>query len=189
MRAAVTVMGEDGYEGASMRDMAARAGVSVAAVYYHFPSKLHLLREFLDEAYDVILARLDRRLLRAGPTAGERLDEAVGTLIASYLHDEFARLASNVAWREYTRLDPPERRAIDLKRRKIMHLFEDVIADGVVSGEFSAEEPKEAARAVVILCTSLVEPFDEMERTMDEVITLYQGFARSIASPRGCSPR
>ena len=31
MRAAVTVMGEDGYEGASMRDMASRAGVSVAA--------------------------------------------------------------------------------------------------------------------------------------------------------------
>ena len=44
MRAAVTVMGEDGYEGASMRDIAARAGVSVAALYYHFPSKQDLLR-------------------------------------------------------------------------------------------------------------------------------------------------
>ena len=93
MRAAVTVMGEDGYEGASMRDIAARAGVSVAALYYHFPSKQDLLREFLDEAYDVILTRLDRRLAAAGPDAAARLDEAVGTLIASHLHDGFARLA------------------------------------------------------------------------------------------------
>ena len=38
MRAAVEVMGEDGYEGASIRDMAARSGVTVAAIYYHFPS-------------------------------------------------------------------------------------------------------------------------------------------------------
>src|SRR4051812_43008898 len=88
MRAAVEVMGEDGYEGASMRDMAARAGVSVAALYYHFPSKLDLLREFLDEAYDVTLNRLDRRLAAAGPSPPARLDEIVSTLIASHLHDQ-----------------------------------------------------------------------------------------------------
>src|SRR5947208_14016702 len=107
LRAAIEVMGEDGYEGASMRDMAARAGVSVAALYYHFPSKLDLLREFLDEAYDVTLARLDRRLAAADPTPVARLDEIVGTLIASHLHDEWAQLASHVAFREYTRLHPP----------------------------------------------------------------------------------
>src|SRR5437764_4490740 len=98
MRAAVEVMGEDGYEGASMRDMAARAGVSVAALYYHFPSKLDLLREFLDEAYDITLARVDRRLgALAEPTPEARLDEVVATLIASHLHDEWAQLAANVA--------------------------------------------------------------------------------------------
>ena len=59
------VMGEDGYEGASVRDMAARAGVSVAAIYYHFPSKSDLLREFLDEAWEMSLARVERHL-RAG---------------------------------------------------------------------------------------------------------------------------
>ena len=62
MRAAVVVIGEHGFDGASTRDMAARAGVSVAALYHHFPSKLGLLTEFLDEAYDITLSRLDRRL-------------------------------------------------------------------------------------------------------------------------------
>src|SRR3954454_19632091 len=89
LRAAVEVMGEDGYEGASMRDMAGRAGVSVAALYHHFPSKLALLREFLDEAYDVTLARIQRRL---DGVEGEsaRLESAVGTLVWSHLHDDFA---------------------------------------------------------------------------------------------------
>lgn len=181
MRAAVEVMGEDGYEGASMRDMAARAGVSVAALYYHFPSKLDLLREFLDEAYEVTISRIDRRLTRTGPTAPERLDEIVGTLIASHLHDSFAQLASNVAFREYTRLNPPERAAIEVRRKELLDLVESVIAAGIDEGEFATEEPREAARAIITLSTSLVEPFGEMGRTMAEVIELYQGFARALA--------
>ncbi|HEY2999545.1 MAG TPA: TetR/AcrR family transcriptional regulator, partial [Acidimicrobiales bacterium] len=151
LRAAVEVMGEDGYEGASIRDMAARAGVSVAALYYHFPSKLDLLREFLDEAYDLVLSRLDRRLAAADPAPPAQLDEAVATLVASHLHDDFAQLASNVAWREYTRLQPPERRAIDAKRRTLHRMVERVIVRGVAAGDFATPEPHEAARAIIIL--------------------------------------
>ena len=181
MRAAVEVMGEDGYEGASMRDMAARSGVSVAALYYHFPSKLDLLREFLDEAYDVTLNRLDRRLAAADPTPVARLDEIVGTLIWSHLHDEWAQLASNVAFREYTRLNPPERKAIDKKRRRLLQLVAGVLTEGIATGDFGTDEPLEAARAIVMLATSLVEPYGEMRRSMADVIELYQGFARAIA--------
>jgi AcrR family transcriptional regulator len=181
MRAAVTVMGEDGYEGASMRDIAARAGVSVAALYYHFPSKQDLLREFLDEAYDVILARLDRRLAAAGPDPATRLDEVVGTLIASHLHDDFARLAANVAFREHTRLNSPERTSIDAKRRRLLEVVEEVIASGVSEGAFTVVETREAAHAIVTLCTSLVDAFGETRRPMAELIRLYQQFARAIA--------
>lgn len=177
MRACVAVMGEDGYEGASIRDMAARAGVSVAALYYHFPSKLDLLREFLDEAYDVTLARLDRRLAALGTDDAEaHLDEIVGTLIWSHLHDDFAQLASNVAFREYTRLNPPDRAAIEVKRKALLDLVEGVVR------ELGANEPREAARAIVTLATSLVEPYTDMGRSLDEVITLYRRFARALAA-------
>ena len=175
LRAAVEVRGEDGSEGASMRDMAARSGVSVAALYYHFPSKLDLLREFLDEAYDVILARLERRLaaVTGGPEA--LLDEVVATLIASHLHDDWARLASNVAWREHTRLTGAERKAIDDKRLQLLLLVEDVLRP------FGVRDRREAARAIITLSTSLAEPFADMGRSMADVIEVYQGFARSIA--------
>jgi AcrR family transcriptional regulator len=184
LRAAIEVIGEDGYEGASTRDMAARAGVSVAALYYHFPSKLDLLREFLDEAYDVTLARIDRRLARTDPAPEAQLDELVATLIASHLHDEFAQLASTVAFREYTRLNEPDRRAIEQKRQGLLHLVTDILDRGIAEGTFTASEPTEAARAIVTLCTSLVGPFREMDRSMAEVIELYQGFARALAGER-----
>jgi AcrR family transcriptional regulator len=176
MRAAVEVMGEDGYEGASMRDMAARAGVSVAALYYHFPSKLDLLREFLDEAYEVTISRIQRRLTSVGDDAGAQLDEVVGTLIWSHLHDEFAQLASNVAFREYTRLNPPERAAIEVRRKELLDLVEGIVRS------HGSSEPREAARAITTLATSLVEPFGDMGRTMPQVIELYQGFARALAA-------
>jgi AcrR family transcriptional regulator len=176
MRAAVEVMGEDGYEGASIRDMAARADVSVAALYYHFPSKLDLLREFLDEAYDVTMARIERRLVSAGDKAAARLDVIVGTIIWSHLHDDFAQLASNVAMREYTRLNPPERAAIEVKRKALLDLVESVVADMGRS-----KDPREAARAIITLSSSLVEPYAEIGRPLDEVIALYQRLARGLA--------
>ena len=182
LRAAVEVMGEDGYEGASIRDMAARAGVSVAALYYHFPSKLDLLHEFLDESYDVVLARVERRLDDlVDPTAIRRLDEVVATLIASVLHDEFARLAANVAWREYNRLPPLRYRTVAAKRARLLDVVEGVVVAGVDAGDFAVDEPREAARAIITLATTLIEPFDEIGRPLPEVIALYQRFARALA--------
>jgi AcrR family transcriptional regulator len=174
-------MGEDGYEGSSTRDMAARAGVTVAALYHHFPSKLDLLREFLDEAHGVTIARVERRLAALeDPSPEARLDEAVATLIATHLHDDFARRASNVALREFTRLAPPDRAVIDAERRRLMALVSDLVTP------FGVDEPHETARAIVTLCSSLVEPFVEMERSMTSVIELYQGFVHRLV---GVPPR
>lgn len=181
LRAAIEVMGEVGYEGASMRDMASRAGVSVAALYHHFPSKLELLSEFLDEAYDVLLSRLLRRLADADRSPEAQLDELVATIIASYLHNEFARLAASVAFHEYTRLEAPERASIDKKRRRILRIVTKVLEEGVQSGDFDVSEPEEAARAVLALASSLLESFSEMGHSMEEVIALYQRYARAIA--------
>ena len=180
LRAAVQVMGEDGYEGASIRDMASRAGVSVAALYYHFPSKHDLLREFLDEAYDVILARIERRIA-ALTNPVDRLKEVVGTLIWSNLHDGFAQSAAAVVSSEYTRLNPPDRAAIEVKRKALLDLVEGVVRDGVKAKKFKTTEPREAARAIVTLAQSVVAVHHEIGRSLTETIELYQGFAVALA--------
>jgi len=179
LRAAVEVMGEDGYEGASIRDMATRAGVSVAALYYHFPSKHDLLREFLDEALDVSLARIERRVARHTSPV-EQLEEIVGTIIWSNLHDEFARRAAYVVSSEYTRLRPPERAAIEVKRKALLDLVERVVREGVAQRRFTTDEPREAARAIVTLAQSTVGVEREINRSLEDIIELYQGFAVAL---------
>jgi AcrR family transcriptional regulator len=188
MRAAVEVIAEDGFEGASTRDMAGRAGVSVAALYHHFPSKLGLLREFLDEAYAVTLARIARRLDGvAGPVA--RLENVVGTLVWTHLHDDFAQRASIVAIREYTRLGAPELAAIEVQRKALLDVVETIVRDGIATDDFHTDEPRETARAIVSLATSLVGVYEEIGRPLDEVTALYQRFAVMLAGASGSRPR
>jgi AcrR family transcriptional regulator len=182
MRAAVAVMGEVGYEAASVRDMAARAGVSVAALYYHFPSKSDLLREFLDEAWEVSLTRLDRRLRLAGDDPFARLDALVGTIIATQIHDDFAKLASNVALRDYTRLAPPERARIEQKHSRMRAIVEEELVAGVAAGAFTTTEPKVTMRAILALTDSLAKSLSAEGRTKDEVITIIQQMARALAT-------
>ena len=188
MRAAVEVIAEDGFEGASTRDMAARAGVSVAALYHHFPSKLGLLREFLDEAYAVTLARIERRL-DGVEGAVARLENVVGTLVWTHVHDEFARRASVVAVREYTRLDPADRAAVEVQRKALLDLIEGIVRDGILSKAFRTDEPREVARAVVSLTSSLVGVYAEIDRPLDDVIALYQRFAVNLAGASGSRRR
>jgi AcrR family transcriptional regulator len=179
MRAAVAVIGEHGFDGASTRDMAARAGVSVAALYHHFPSKLGLLTEFLDEAYDITLSRLDRRL-DGVEGAADRLGTAVATLIWTHLHDEFAQMASIVAFREYVRLEPADRAAVEVRRKALLDRFESIVDEGVAEGTFEVDDPRETARAVVTLSSSLVGVFSETDEDLDAVITRYRRYCLRI---------
>jgi AcrR family transcriptional regulator len=183
LRAAIEVMGTDGYEGASIRDMASRAGVSVAALYYHFPSKHDLLREFVDEALDVTIKRIERRIARHSDPV-DKLREVVGTIIWSNLHDDFARHAAYVVSREYTRLNAPERAAIEVKRKALLDIVEGIVRDGVAAKAFKTTEPREAARAIVTLAQSTVGVEHEINRSLDDIVGLYQSFAVDLARPR-----
>lgn len=193
LRAAVEVMGTHGYEGSTTRAMAAHAGVSVAALYHHFPSKLDLLREFLVEAHEITVARIERRLAALDDGTGSdveavaRLDEAVATLIATHLHDGFAQRASNVALREFTRLQGRDRAAIDAQRARLLDLFTGLVEP------FGIDAPRETARAVITLCSSLVAPFaaGELDGAMADVIAVHQTLARRLAGappPAGGPP-
>jgi AcrR family transcriptional regulator len=181
MRTAIGLMGERGYEGTSTRDIAAAAGVSNAALYHHFPSKLELLRQFVKEAHDVVLARVARNIAAAGDDPREQLDTAVETLIASSLHDRWARRAAQVAWRETGRLDEPDRQAIAATRDQMTDLIEQVVAAGARTGVFRTGNPREAAQAVLTLCISVVDPYSASGKPMEDVIELHQRYAAALA--------
>lgn len=118
LRAAAVVFARDGYDGASIADIAAEAGTSSGPIYVHFGSKADLfaatLRANADQALDHVLGTLDRpdamALLKAfgsrlaDPAAGHgtlmiqaivaaRHDPAIAKLVA----DTFAQRERAIA--------------------------------------------------------------------------------------------
>ncbi len=62
MAAAEGVFSERGFEGASVAEIARRAGISEGAIYKHFESKRHLLLEVMRSFYEPGIAELERDL-------------------------------------------------------------------------------------------------------------------------------
>jgi AcrR family transcriptional regulator len=58
LRAARELFVKNGYDGTSVRDIAAASGTNVAHVTYYFRSKYNLFEIIFEEAFDVLLARL-----------------------------------------------------------------------------------------------------------------------------------
>ena len=78
--AAAELFVTDGYHGTTLEQIAARAGVAVQTVYFHFGNKRSVLKRAVDVAAvgdDESVAMLDRPWLeeaaeRAGPSSGDR---------------------------------------------------------------------------------------------------------------------
>jgi AcrR family transcriptional regulator len=66
LETALALFREQGYEGTTMRAIAAAAGVAVGNAYYYFPSKEHLIQEFYRRTHVEHLAAC------SGVLAGER---------------------------------------------------------------------------------------------------------------------
>ena len=183
LRTAVAVMGEKGYEGASTRDIAAAAGVTVAALYHHFPSKVDMLRAFLFDAYDIVLARLRREVAAAGPEPEDQLAAVVAVLISANLHSEYAQLACRVAAREYERLPAADQAVVLDKRDDVVALIGKIVRANRTTRAGRAPVAGEVAWAIFYLCMSAVERFPASSLTMAEVIKVYQRFALALAAP------
>jgi AcrR family transcriptional regulator len=83
IREATKIIGEDGLEALSLRDVARHLGVSHQAPYKHFPTRDHLLAEIVGRAYSAFAEQLDARVPSEDPF------EDLGRLGAAYL--EYAK--------------------------------------------------------------------------------------------------
>lgn len=89
IQAALDLFGRDGFDGTTVKAIAARCGVSDAALYYHFKSKRHILESLWD---------LSGRLEIQPPVPGAKLDGDSRSSLAAALiencanHDALLRL-------------------------------------------------------------------------------------------------
>ena len=92
-------------------------------------------------------------------------------------------------FREYTRLEAPERAAIEVQRKALLDVVEHILRGGEATGDFDIDEPRRDRSAIVSLTTSLVGIYPEIGRPLADVTSLYQEFAVRLAGASGSRPR
>jgi AcrR family transcriptional regulator len=91
LEAALAIFADDGFDGATTRDIAARAGVSLGLLRYHFGSKTELWKAAVDRAFAELGANLAGALGDPSVTDDERR-------LRRMLRDHVRFVASNPAW-------------------------------------------------------------------------------------------
>ncbi|AZC18483.1 TetR/AcrR family transcriptional regulator [Pseudomonas sp. CMR5c] len=106
--AAERLFAEGGYDGVSMRDIAAAANVGLPLVVYHFKTKLNLYRELFERRKSVLEARqaLLRQPLADAEDPLEHIVRAFVTPVMSIQHDEAGVAYAKLVARESS--DPKE---------------------------------------------------------------------------------
>jgi AcrR family transcriptional regulator len=92
LEAAEKLFSRDGFDGVSIRDLAAAAGVNVAAVNYHFGSKENLHHQVLERLLIPKRERLVAAIERTSAESDGRpsLEDLIRAFVSHHLHDALA---------------------------------------------------------------------------------------------------
>jgi AcrR family transcriptional regulator/transcriptional regulator with XRE-family HTH domain len=140
-----------GYHGATVRGIAARCGMSVSGIYHSSASKQHMLVALMDFTMNDLLSR-SQAARTEGRDPVERFCLLVENLTLFHTHRRELGFVGSSEMRSFEAAN--RQKIADLRtvqQRMVDHEVEDAVRDG----RFRAEHPREAARAVVTMCTAL----------------------------------
>ncbi|GAA1841642.1 TetR/AcrR family transcriptional regulator [Pseudonocardia alni subsp. carboxydivorans] len=146
LNAAIHAFGTQGFNGASMRDVARGAETSLSNLYNYFPSKSKLLAAALRHANAELRSRVLSAVELAGDDAPSRMREAVRAHVGFVVEHQTATL---VATNELRYLDPGDRAALVEDRDATQDAFERIVAQGVADGVFRTPYATDAARTIL----------------------------------------
>ncbi|MFC9357685.1 TetR/AcrR family transcriptional regulator [Rhodococcus sp. NPDC057014] len=183
LAAALAAFVEKGYDGASIREIASRAGLSVPGLYHHYPSKQALLVGLTNVVMRDLLDRSRAAVSEAGPTPGDRFDAVIESLLRFHM---FRREQAFVASRETRSMEPESRRAYIALRDEQQEMLDDIVRDGVSAGHFRTPFPEDASRAVVTMCVAVSTWYrEDGSLSPDELVERYLAIARSAVGASG----
>jgi AcrR family transcriptional regulator len=157
---------EKGFHGTTTRDIAARAGMSPAAMYAFFRSKEDALYQIAIAALDLTVEMLAAEGGRARQPA-DRLREIVKILSAWYAYN--SPVASVVLY-QLGALTPEHRAEVLSRKRAIDQVLRGVITEGVASGDFVAGDVAAVETAITSLCVDVARWYRAGGRRTPEAI-------------------
>jgi AcrR family transcriptional regulator len=148
LNAAVHVFGRKGYAGASVREIAERAGVTKPALYYHFGSKEGVLLAILEQAQQQFADALARAVAGSG-SAQDRLIEVCEAVYRLFEENvPIARVAHAVF------LGPPDLAPpfdVTVFEAQLREVLERIVIDGQAAGELRDGSAADIALAVMCI--------------------------------------
>ena len=150
LNAACETIAEEGFEKIRMRMVAERAGVSTAALHYHFDNREKLFAEALRFSFE----HTGREIYQArseSDTATKRLARIISASLPTTesLRREWAMYQE--LWCRANREPESRALAIELSRAQ-QGWIEETLADGIASGEFAKCETVALAGLISSLC-------------------------------------
>ena len=176
-RAAIEAFAESGYGGSSTRQIAKRLNMSATAMYPHYRSKEELLYAIALEGHSSLLAALKRADDPAASFA-ERL-RAVVAAFASW-HAENHKQARVVQY-ELHGLTQPHYRTIAPLRHQATDVITEIVAGGVMTGEFHVDNVDEVVMAISSLCVDVCRWFPSRKhKDAQKLGQVYAGVAERL---------
>lgn len=145
LEAALAAFTEQGYHGASVRDIARRVGVTVPTLYYHHGSKQGLLLALLRASMGDLVARTAAALEEAGDHPLHRFVDLVDCTVRFMCHRQ------RMAWLdpEARYLDDDARAVYAAPRKQVELQLLDVVRSGDDAGIFDVDHPTDTTRALL----------------------------------------
>lgn len=180
--AALEAFAERGFHGATMRDIARRAGIVLSNVYHYSQSKSDLLVELLKKANYDHLTATEWALGGAGPDPADQLSTAVRAYVG-YIVD--TPLEALVAHSELRYLGEDDRKRLVIARDRLESIFENVVEEGLRTGAFTTTHGAGATRAILTMCAGVAQwyrPDGPLSR--DQISAQYADYALGIVGAR-----
>jgi AcrR family transcriptional regulator len=144
LRAAAAAFREHGFARAGMREIAAKADLSAANLYYYFPSKDALLYDCQDEALERLLA-----VVASARRGHARAADALRAVIAEHLRTILGEVEAGAAHLAVDALPPRLRAKIVEKRDRYEKAVRAVVARGLRDGSLAGADATLATRALL----------------------------------------
>ena len=152
LQAALEAFLEIGYHGATVRDIARRAGLSVPGIYHHYASKQEMLVSILDGALDELVWRYEAALAEADGVLGKFRNAVESMVLFHTNRRDWAFLGRS----EQRSLADEAASTTRERRLDAEHSLIGIIEQGCEAGIFSTTTPSVAGRAVIMMCVGTV---------------------------------
>ncbi len=152
LRAATTLVNEQGYRGASVDRISARINLTKGSFYHHNDNKHDLIAECFERTFSVVRRALS--LAENGPGSGwSRACAAARALVRYQLSEEGPLLRSTAV----SALPDDARLAVRRTLQRLTERMTSVVVDGMIDGSIRALDPHIAAQASIAAINAAAE--------------------------------